>query len=495
MVFQDLREYLEELEKRGLLRRVRTSLSPDLEIPEALRQVMYSGGPAVLFENVKGYPGWRVAGNIFANIEYVKLALGVENLEDIGWRLVSLAWRQPPLTLTEKLRKLRDALEIGRYTPKLTRRAAFTRNVIEVNSISDIARVIPAFRQYPREPRPYLTYPLVIVKHPETGVTTMSVYRVMVRERDLVVHWQLHKRGQQAYNEWREKGAEEIPAAIVIGAEPATLLVGAFPVPYPMDKLLFAGIVRGEGIEVYRLDNGVEVPASAEVVIEGYVTNELADEGPFGDHWGYYDKPRRKFPIMRVTRIYIREEPVYYGTVVGKPVLEDAVIGKTVERIFLPIIKTLLPEVHDINFPPHGVFQGMVIVSIRKRYPGHAKKVMMALWGLGLLSLTKIIIVVDHDVNVHDINQVIWAVSSHVDPQRDVIVIPGTPTDELDPAVPVPGYGSKLGIDATRKLPEENMGVEWPEEVGVPDELVERIRKVLEKEGVVKDVKGSGAGL
>ncbi len=479
LAFNELREYLEELERRGMLRRVKTPLSPDLEIPALLRRVMRRRGPAVLIEEVKGFPGWRVAGNIFASLEYVKLALGVERLEEVGERLVSIAWRAPPRSLAERLRGAQKMLEMGRYAPRQARRAAFTENVVEK---PDPRRVLPAFRQYPGEPAPYLTYPLVIIRHPDTGVYTMSVYRVMLRRDGLVLHWQMHKRGRLAYRSWLEEGAEEIPAAIALSTDPATLLAGAFPAPYPLDKYLFAGLLRGEGIRLYRLDNGVEVPANAEVVIEGYVTPTLVEEGPFGDHWGYYDKPRHPYPLMRVEKIYYRNDPVYYGTVVGKPVLEDAVIGKAVERISLPILRTLMPEIVDIELPPHGLFQGVAIVSIRKMYPGHAKKVMLGLWGLGMLSLTKIIVVVDADIDVHDPGQVLWAIASHVDPQRDVVVIPAAHTDELDPATPTPGYGSKLGIDATRKLPEEYGGRSWPREVednaGMTRDVIEALREL-----------------
>ena len=436
----------------------------------------------MLVENVKGYPGWRVAGNIFYDMEAVKLALGVEKLEEVGERLIGFAWRAPPKTLAEKIRSLSRLFEFGRFLPKRVSKAPFLENVVE--KPVNLQKLIPAFRQYPGEPAPYLTYPLVVVKHPDTGAYTASVYRVMVRDDGLVLHWQMHKRGQLAYAEWGRQGAEEIPAAIVVSADPATLLTGAFPVPYPIDKYLFAGMLRGAPLPVYRLDNGIEVPANAELVIEGYVTRKLVPEGPFGDHWGYYDEPQRRFPLMRIERIYYRHNPVYYGTVVGLPPLEDAVIGKAVERISLPILRTIMPEIVDMNLPPHGLFQGIAIVSIRKMYPGHAKKVMMGLWGLGMLSLTKMIIVVDHDVNVHDLNQVIWAVAANVDPQRDVVIVPGAHTDELDPATPVPGYGSKLGIDATRKLPEEYGGREWPRLVEDTAGLDESVAKALEELGI-----------
>jgi len=325
------------------------------------------------------------------------------------------------------------------------------------------------------------------LRDPKTGVMNIGVYRVMVKDSKTgVVHWQLHKRGRLAYLHALEEGFDEIPVAIVLGGPPAAMLAGVMPAPYPLDKLFFAGILAGRGLEVYRLPSGVEVPATAEAVVEGVVeVGREASEGPFGDHWGYYDKPVDLFPVFRVERLWLRESPIYVGTIVGKPPLEDAAIGKAVERVFLPVLKTLLPEIVDINLPEHGVFQGIAIVSIKKAYPGHAKKVMMALWGLGQLSLTKIIIVVDETINVHDINQVLWAVAANVDPQRDVLVIPGTHTDHLDPATPVPGYGSKLGIDATKKLPQEQGGREWPEEVEPDPSIEEKAERVLKEIGIV----------
>ncbi|MET1128253.1 MAG: UbiD family decarboxylase [Thermoproteota archaeon] len=485
-----LREFIQLLDERGLLRRVKAPLSPILEIPEALRTVMRSRGPALLFENVKGFPGWRVAGNLFGTLERVKLALGTDRLEEIGERLVSFAWRPPPASLGEKLRSLKEVLDLGRYAPKQVRRAEFEENVLEGEKAS-LSR-IPLFKTWPRDGGRYITFGQVYVRDPSTGITNVGVYRIMERGgREAVIHWQLHKRGRHAYLKASERG-EELPVAVVVGAEPAAMLVGVMPVPYPLDKLLFAGLMAGRGVEVYRLPSGLLVPSSAELVIEGVVEpGREAEEGPFGDHWGYYDKPLHKFPIMRVERIWMRRDPIYVGTIVGKPPMEDAAIGKAVERVFLPIIRTLLPEVVDINLPEYGVFQGMAIVSIRKTYPGQAKKVMMALWGLGQMALTKILIVVDHDVDVHDLNQVVWAVSSNVDPQRDVVVVPGTHTDHLDPATPVPGYGSKLGIDATRKLPEENAWREWPEPVEPDPEVARKVREILRGEGILGSLDAS----
>jgi len=445
-----------------------------LEIPEVLRRVMRRGGPAVVFEEVRGFPGWRLVGNLFGTLDRIRLALGVEQLEEIGERLVSAAVRTPPMSLGEKLRSLRDALDLGRYMPRLVRRPRFEDEVVEGDRV-DVER-LPAVKQWPLEGGRYITFGQVYTVDPTTSVTNIGVYRVMLRGRDeLVIHWQMHKRGRLAYASAAERG-EPLPVAVVVGADPATMLTGVMPVPHPMDKLLFAGFMAGRGVDVYKLPNGVPVPAGAEVVLEGWVEPErLAPEGPFGDHWGYYDTPHEKFPVMRVERLWMRRSPFFVATVVGKPPLEDAAIGKAVERVFLPLLRVLLPEVVDLNLPEHGVFQGLAIVSIRKRYPGHGKKVLSALWGLAQLSLTKIIVVVDHDIDVHNIDQVMWAVSAHVDPQRDVIVLPNSHTDQLDPATPIPGYGSKLGIDATRKLPEEYGGREWPREVEPDPETVRRI--------------------
>jgi 4-hydroxy-3-polyprenylbenzoate decarboxylase len=480
----DLREFIEALEARGLLRRVKAPLSPILEIPVALR-IAAQRGLALLFENVRGYEGWRVAGGLFASMDSIKLALSAEDkgLEELGWRLVSIVWRQPPEGLRGKLKSLVGIANLGRYTPRTVSHAAFEENVIEGGKV-DVTGM-PNFKCWPRDGGRYITFGQVYTVEPGTGVQNVGVYRVMVRgPRELVIHWQQHRRGRMAYVKAVERG-EKLPVAIVIGSDPAAMLAAVMPIPYPMDKLFFAGLLAGRSIEVYKLPNGVKVPATSEIVLEGYVEpGRLADEGPFGDHWGYYDMPHEKFPVMTVERIWMRRNPIYVGTCVGRPFLEDATIGKAIERIFLPLVKTLLPEVVDVNLPREGAFHGIAIVSIRKMYPGHAKKVMMALWGLGQLSLTKIIIVVDHDVNVHDLGQVLWAVAANVDPQRDVLVAPATHTDQLDPAAPTPGFGSKLGIDATRKLPEENNGKPWPEPVEEDVQVLERVARILEKEGL-----------
>jgi 4-hydroxy-3-polyprenylbenzoate decarboxylase len=452
-----------------LLRRVKVEVNPLLEVAEVARRTMYRRGPTLLFENIEGYPGWRMATNLFRDIDAIRRLLGVERLEDVGERLVKPLMGPPPIGLTDKLSTLFDVLRLGMYTPRKVSRGLFEDNVIE--SMGFDRTPIP--KTWPGDAGRYITYGLVLSRDPESGVSNMGVYRVQILDGSrAAMHWQVQKRGALAWQKVREHGAKKLKVAIAVGSDPGTMLTGTLPVPYPIDKLLFASVVRGSALEVVDLD-GVLVPANAEVVYVGEVdTGTLIDEGPFGDHTGYYTPPA-KYPLFRLERVYHRDNPIYYFTVVGKPVLEDAWIGKAAERIFLPFMRMLLPEIVDVNLPPEGLFTGGVaIVSIKKRYPGHAKKVMLGLWGLGLFSLVKVIIVVDSDVNVHDLGQVLYAISTCTDPQRDVVVIPYAVTDELDHTAMEGGYGSKLGIDATRKFKVESYGREWPEEVSPDPETV-----------------------
>lgn len=473
-MFSDLREFLEALEERGQLARVGNPLSPDLEIPEVLRQVMYRRGPAVLFENVAGFPKWRVVGNLFGSLDRIKLALGVEKLEEVGRRLLAPLAAPPPLTLIEKLKAVGEVIELGRFSPRLVRSGPVREVVEEPNFFS-----MPAFRSWPKDGGRYITYGLFVTRS-LGGVINVGVYRIQVlNEREAIVHAQIHKRAAELFG--RSSGC--IDAAIVVGGDPALLLSGMMPTPYPLDEYLFAGVLRGGGVEVVKgAATDLYIPARAEAVVEGCVdVGDLRREGPFGDHYGVYDLGGM-YPVFKAKLASRREDPIYYGTVVGKPPLEDAYMGKAVERIFLPILQFLQPEVVDLNLPEYGLFQGVAVVSIRKRYPGHGKKVMAALWGLGhMMSLTKVLIVVDHDVDVHNLDEVLFAIAQRVDPQRDVVVISGAHVDVLDVASPTAGYGSKLGIDATRKLPEEYGGRQWPEEVAPDREVAERVREVVEK--------------
>ena len=465
--FEDLREYVESLEKIDQLKRIKTRVSVDLEIAEILRRVMYKNeGPAVLFENVEGYK-IPVLGNAFGSLRRLKIALDMENFEEIGERMSALTRLKIPQGLLNKFKMLPKLSEIADYGPKYVNSGPITEVIETSNPSLDI---LPIIKSFPKDSGRFITFGITVTKNPETQIRNMGVYRLQVIDsKKAIMHWQIHKRGALHY-EMNKENSQKTEVAIVIGADPATVFSAVAPVPEGLDKFLFAGITRKKGIDLVKCRTiDVEVPATAEIVLEGYVDpSELNVEGPFGDHTGYYTPPE-PFPTFTLTGIMMRKNPIYLTTVVGKPILEDAYIGKVIERSFLPLVRLLQPEVVDFSMPPAGWFQGLAIVSIKKRYPGQAKKVMMGLWGMGQLSLTKILIAVDQDVNVHDMNDVIWAVTTRADPKRDTMLIDNAPTDTLDPASPLLNLGSKMGIDATKKMKEE--GYERPiQEEAVPNE-------------------------
>ena len=465
--FEDLREYVESLEEIDQLRRIKTRVSVDLEIAEILRRVMYKNeGPAVLFENVERYK-IPVLGNAFGSLRRLKIALDMENFEEIGERMSALTRLKIPQGLLNKFKMLPKLSEIADYGPKSVNSGPITEVIETSNPSLDI---LPIIKSFPKDSGRFITFGITVTKNPETQIRNMGVYRLQVIDsKKAIMHWQIHKRGALHY-EMNKENSQKTEVAIVIGADPATVFSAVAPVPEGLDKFLFAGITRKNGIDLVKCRTiDVEVPATAEIVLEGYVDpSELNVEGPFGDHTGYYTPPE-PFPTFTLTGIMMRKNPIYLTTVVGKPILEDAYIGKVIERSFLPLVRLLQPEVVDFSMPPAGWFQGLAIVSIKKRYPGQAKKVMMGLWGMGQLSLTKILIAVDQDVNVHDMNDVIWAVTTRADPKRDTMLIDNAPTDTLDPASPLLNLGSKMGIDATKKMKEE--GYERPiQEEAVPNE-------------------------
>ena len=466
MYFDSLREYVESLEKVCQLRRIRTKVSVDLEIAEILRRVMYKNeGPAILFENVEGFK-IPVLGNAFGSLRRLKIALDMENFEEIGERMTTLTKLKIPHGLLNKVKMLPKLSEISDYGPKSTNSGPVTEIVETSKPTLDS---LPIIKSFPKDSGRFITFGITVSKNPETQVRNLGVYRLQViGSKKAIMHWQVHKRGALHYQMNKEK-MQKTEVAVVIGADPATVFSAVAPVPEGLDKFLFAGITRRKGIDLVKCRTvDVEVPASAEVVLEGYVDpSEMNIEGPFGDHTGYYTPPE-PYPTFTLTGIMMRNNPIYLTTVVGKPILEDSYIGKVIERSFLPLVKMFQPEVVDFSMPAAGWFQGIAIVSIKKRYPGQAKKVMMGLWGMGQLSLTKILIVVDEDVSVHDINDVIWAVTTRSDPKRDTMLIENAPTDSLDPASPLLNLGSKMGIDATKKTKEE--GFERPvQEEALPD--------------------------
>lgn len=466
MPIEDLAEFVEKLEKAGELKRVKTQVDTNLEISEILSRVMYSNGPAVLFENVKNYD-MPVLGNAFGSMKRLEIGLETSNFTEIGQRIVDMTKMDIPTGILDKIRKLPELSKITDIAPKLQKSGPVTEVLEDLPSFEKI----PILKTWPKDAGKFITFGLVATRHPETDVRNLGVYRMQIIDRNhALMHWQKHKRGAH-HAEIKKDSGNKIEVAVIIGADPSTVFSAVAPVPEGLDKYVFAGIARKTGIKTVKCRTvDLEVPANAEMILEGYVDpTDIRMEGPFGDHTGYYTPPE-PFPVFTLTGIMRRQKPIYLTTIVGKPILEDAFIGKVIERSFLPLIRMFHPEVVDFSMPAAGWFQGMAIISIKKRYAGQAKKVMMGLWGMGQLALTKIFVVVDEDINVHDINDVIWAITTRSDAARDVIIINNTPTDTLDPASPLVNLGSKLGIDATQKTREEGYQREIQELVRSDDE-------------------------
>jgi len=465
VAIEDIHEFISVLEKNGELKRVKTQVDADLEIAEILRREMYSNGRAILFENIKGF-NMPVLGNAFGSMKRLEIGLEMTDFTEIGQRIADMTKMDMPSGLLNKIKKLPELSKMTASFPK----AETNGHVTEITSSDASFDDLPILKSWPNDAGRFITLGLVATKHPETGVRNLGVYRMQIIDKThTLMHWQKHKRGAHHGDISKDKG-EKIPTAIIIGGEPATIFSSIAPVPEGLDKYLFAGITRKEGIKTVKcktIDLGV--PANAEVVLEGYVDPvDIRDEGPFGDHTGYYT-PVEPYPTFTLTGIMRRKDPIYVTTVVGKPILEDAYIGKVIERSFFPLIQMFHPEVTDFSMPASGWFQGFAIISIKKRYPGQAKKVMMGLWGMGQLALTKMFVVVDEDINVHDINDVIWAITTRADAARDTTIINNTPTDTLDPASPIVNLGSKMGIDATQKTREEGYEREIQQLVKVDD--------------------------
>src|SRR5918995_1202659 len=451
MPYESLTEYVQALDKAGQLAHVNVKVNPDLEMAEIMRRLMYKGNqPAVLFENVQG-SSMPVLGNAFGTMKRLQLALETTDFTEIGRRMTDLTRMKMPAGVLDKLKMLPKLSEIADYGPKYVESGPVT----EIFESEDKASFnsMPILKSFSGDAGRFITFGLTVTKHPDTSIRNMGVYRIqIIDDKKAIMHWQIHKRGAQHYQISKEQKKKRVEVAVVIGADPATIFSAVAPVPEGLDKFLFSGITRKKGIRLVKCKTvDLEVPANSEIVLEGYIDPEdIRMEGPFGDHTGYYT-PTEPYPTFTLSAIMRRANPIYLTTVVGKPILEDAYIGKVIERAFLPLIQMFHPEVTDFCMPPAGWFQGLAIISIKKRYPGQAKKVMMGLWGMGQLSLTKIFVVVDYDINVHDIHEVIWAITTKSDPKRDIIIIDNTPTDTLDPASPILNLGSKMGIDATTK--------------------------------------------
>ncbi|HEY2937170.1 MAG TPA: menaquinone biosynthesis decarboxylase [Gaiellaceae bacterium] len=468
---KDLREWIALLERESELVRVSAEVDPDLEITEIVDRTVKAGGPALLFEHPKG-SSHPLLINQFGTERRMCLALGAERLDDVAQRLEDVLEMQPPQGLVEKVRGLKKLKSIADSMPKTVARGPCQEIVLTGDEIDLTA--LPVQRCWPGDPAPFITLPAVITQDPRTGTRNVGMYRMQVVDRaSTYMHWQIHKDGRADLLA-SEDG--RIPVAVALGLDPVTAYSASAPLPKHIDELMLAGFLRGEPVELVQAKTvDLEVPAHAEIVLEGWVSrDDLGDEGPFGDHTGYYTAAE-PFPVFRLSAITMRRDAIYPSIVVGKPPQEDAWLGKATERIFLPAIRMTVPEIVDYDLPVAGAFHNCAIVSIRKAFPGHARKVMHAIWGLGMLSLTKCVIVVDAHVDVHDYEQVTFYVGANVDPKRDVVLSEG-PLDHLDHAPERQFVGGKLGIDATVKLPEEGARA-WPEEI----EMNEEIRALVDR--------------
>src|SRR5918993_1127278 len=482
----DLREWIRLLEEEGELVRVTAEADPDLEITEIVDRTVKGGGPALLFENPRG-SSHPLLINQFGTERRMCLAFDVGRLDDIARKLEDVLELQPPQGLVDKVRGLKKLKSIADSRPKTVSRGPSQEVVLTGDDI-DLG-LLPIQRCWPGDPAPFITLPAVITKDPQTGVRNVGMYRMQkIDARSTYMHWQIHKDGRADYLATDGK----IPVAVALGLDPITAYSASAPLPKHIDELMLAGFLKGEPVELVQAKTiDLEVPANAEIILEGTIEKgELGMEGPFGDHTGYYTPPE-PFPVFRLTAITMRRDAIYPSIVVGKPVQEDAWLGKATERIFLPAIKMTVPEIVDYDLPVAVAFHNCVIVSIRKSFPGHGRKVMHAIWGLGMLSLSKSVVIVDAHVNVHDYEEVFFHVCANVDPQRDIVITEG-PLDHLDHAPTLQFQGGKLGIDATAKTTAEGAR-EWPEEIAMSDEIRELVDRRWAEYGLpAHDQAGSG---
>jgi 4-hydroxy-3-polyprenylbenzoate decarboxylase len=498
MGYQDLREFIARLEREGELKRIAEEADVDLEITEITDRVSKRGGPALLFENPRSArDGTRfempLAINLLGSKRRLELALDVSSIEDVARRIDGLLDIKPPDSLFDKVKLLPRLAEIGSFFPRTVKDAP-VKEVIEHDDLS-LGR-LPIMKCWPEDAGRFLTFPMVITRSPKSGRRNVGCYRMQVYdERTTAMHWQIHKGGAEHFR-WldrlhpREPGGEgkgrRMEVAVALGADPVTMLSAVLPLPEDLDEFLFAGFLRREPVSLIKCETvDLEVPANAEIVLEGYVDlDDIRTEGPFGDHTGYYSLADQ-FPSFHVACITRRRDPIYVSTIVGRPPMEDYWMGYAVERIFLPLMRKQIPEVVDMYMPAEGIFHNLMIVAIRKSYPGQARKVMNAIWGLPGAMFTKCIVVVDHDVDVHNPREVVWKALNHIDPERDIQFMLG-PVDQLEHASRLPNFGSKMGVDATRKWPSEGFTRPWPGEIVMDEETKRKVDARWTKLGLEK---------
>ncbi|MBW7996965.1 MAG: menaquinone biosynthesis decarboxylase [Candidatus Glassbacteria bacterium] len=473
MAYRDQQEFIGLLEKEGELRRISHPVSPDLEITEIATRVMHGTGPALLFENVTG-SSLPVSINLLGSKRRMALALGVDDVEEVAGRIDDLLDTKVPESLMGKLAMLPRLVELTRYPPKSVGKGPVQEVVLEGDDV-DLGQ-LPVLTCWPRDGGPYFTLPQVITKDPENGMRNVGMYRMQVFDRNTTgMHWHIHKHGAQHFEKARRLG-RKLEVAVALGGDPALTYASTAPLPDTIEEYLFAGFLRRAPVELIPARTvDLEVPAHADMVLEGYVDPDepLRKEGPFGDHTGYYSL-EDDYPVFHVQAITMRRDAIYPATVVGPPPMEDYWMGHATERIFRPLLKLVVPELVDYHMPPEGVFHNLVFVSIRKRYPGQAFKVMHSLWGQGLMMLAKVLVVLDEDVDVTNPREAWWAALNNIDPRRDTIFTPG-PVDALDHASSLPHYGTKMGIDGTRKLPGEGFRRPWPDKIEMSEEIKRKV--------------------
>ena len=482
MAYSDLREFIRALEKNNELKRIPFEVDPYLEITEFADRSVKRGGPALLFERPKG-SGVPLLINAFASMRRMEIALEVGSVQEVADRISEYLQMQMPQGLIGKLKMLPKLAEMGSAFPKIVGEGA-CKEVIRKDGFS--LSEFPILHCWPADGGRFITLPMVFSKNPETGKRNCGMYRMQVYdERTTGMHWQTHKQGAEHYRRLLAEGKQtRMDVAVAIGSDPAVMYSAILPLPPDLDEMMMAGFLRGKPVEMVKCETcDLEVPANAEIVLEGYVTlGELRREGPFGDHTGYYSL-EDDYPVFHVTCATHRKSPIYPSTIVGPPPMEDFYMGKAIERIFLPLMRLQLPEVRDISMPAEGVFHNLILVSIRKSYPLHARKVMHAIWGLGQAMFSKCIVVVDEDVDVQNVREVAWRALNNIDPQRDIEFVMG-PIDSLDHASRLANFGSKMGIDATKKWPSEGFTRPWPDVIRMSPEVARRVDELWKRAGL-----------
>lgn len=492
MKYKDLRDFIKQLEAKGELVRVTHEVDPDLEMTEICDRTLRASGPAILFENPKGFDA-PVLANLFGTPKRVAMGMGeesVEALREVGELLAFLKEPEPPKGLKDAWEKLPVFKQVLNMAPKVVSKAACQKVVLEGDDV-DLTK-LPIQTCWPRDAAPLITWALVVTKGPNKDRQNLGIYRQQVIAKNKVImRWLAHRGGALDYKDWQEKHpGEPFPVAVALGADPATILAAVTPVPDSLSEYGFAGLLRGDKTEVVKcIGSDLQVPASAEYVLEGYLMpGEEADEGPFGDHTGYYNEVER-FSVFTIERITHRKDPIYHSTYTGRPPDEPAILGLALNEVFVPILKKQFPEIVDFYLPPEGCSYRMAVVSMKKQYPGHAKRIMLGVWSfLRQFMYTKFVIVTDDDINVRDWNDVIWAMTTRMDPARDTTIIENTPIDYLDFASPVSGLGSKMGMDATNKWKGET-DREWGEPIVMDEDVKKRVDEMWDELGIDLNLK------